>query len=177
VTCIVGLVAGGVVHMGGDSACVGGLSLWSRSDAKVFSNGGFLFGFTSSFRMGQLLRYALRPPKRHADEDVMKFMVTELVPAVRQCLKDGGFASRDSERESGGTFLVGYAGRLFRVCDDYQVGECADGYDACGCGEEFARGAMFATKGKPPAERITTALEAAAAHSAGVRAPFVLESI
>ena len=32
-------------------------------DAKVFFNAGYLFGFTTSYRMGQLIRYALqRPP-------------------------------------------------------------------------------------------------------------------
>ena len=67
-TCIVGLVHEGVVYIGGDSAGVAGLSLVVRADEKVLRNGDFLMGFTTSFRMGQLLRYKLDPPRRHPDD-------------------------------------------------------------------------------------------------------------
>ena len=56
-TCIVGLIDGRRVWMGGDSAGVSGLDITVRADAKVFRNGDFLIGFTSSFRMGQLLAF------------------------------------------------------------------------------------------------------------------------
>ena len=79
-TCIVGLVHEGVVYIGGDSAGVAGLSLVVRAD-EMFRNGDFLMGFTTSFRMGQLLRYKLYPPRRHPDDRVAKYMVwTSLMP-------------------------------------------------------------------------------------------------
>ena len=170
-TCIVGLVDKGVVYIGGDSAGVGGYSLRTRADRKVFRNGDFIFGFTTSFRMGQLLHYALNPPKRHPDTEVDKFMVTDFINAVRDCLKSGGYAEKHNDAEQGGTFLVGYAGRLFEVHGDYQVGETKSGYSAVGCGEDIALGAMFAAKGKPR-DRIEIALQAAEAFSAGVCGPF-----
>lgn len=176
-TCIVGLVDAGTVFIGGDSAGVGGWDLTTRSDSKVFRNGEFIFGFTSSFRMGQLLCYSLRPPDRHPNRDPMAYMAVEFINAVRECLKAGGYATKTSEAEKGGTFLVGYAGRLFLICDDYQVAESAAGYDACGCGESFAKGAMFANKTLPPEERLKQALLAAETHSAGVRGPFHIESL
>ena len=74
-TCIVGLVHEGVVYIGGDSAGVAGLSLTVRADEKVFRNSDFLMGFTTSFRMGQLLRYSLKPPRRHPDDDIHQYMV------------------------------------------------------------------------------------------------------
>lgn len=76
-TCIVGLVDQGNVWIGGDSAGVGGYDLMLRADQKVFRNGDFLMGFTSSFRMGQLLRYKLSPPKLHSDDDIY--------PAIQGC--------------------------------------------------------------------------------------------
>ena len=177
-TCIVGLVADGAVYIGGDSAGVSGLDLVVRADAKVFRNGPCLFGFTSSFRMGQLLRYSLNVPQRHPDVDVMKWLCSDFIDAVRSCLKNGGFASKDSETERGGHFLLGYAGRLFHVGGDYQVGEGAELYEAVGCGESFALGAMYASKGMEGAEaRVRLALEAAQAHSAGVCGPFVIEKL
>lgn len=175
-TCIVGIVENGTVYMGGDSAGVGGhYDLVVRADRKVFTKDGFVFGFTSSFRMGQLLRYALVIPKRHPDKDLFEFLVTEFMDAVRNCLKNGGYATKDKEEERGGIFLLGHTGRLFRIDSDYQVGEAVQPYEAVGCGEGFATGALFATPRMAASDRVLLALQAAQAHSAGVRAPFHVE--
>lgn len=176
-TCIVGLQDAGDVVIGGDSAGVEGYLSVVRADPKVFRNGPFVFGFTSSFRMGQLLRFRLSVPPRHNDVDVFEFMATDFVDAVRTCLKAGGFARQDSQVESGGTFLVGFAGRLFEIDSDYQVGEPADGYAAVGCGAELALGALHATVGLEAEERILRALRAAAHFSTGVRDPFKIERL
>jgi ATP-dependent protease HslVU (ClpYQ) peptidase subunit len=172
-TAIVGLVHRRTVYIGGDSAGASGWSLTVRADSKVFHNGGYLFGFTTSFRMGQLIRYALKPPKPAGELE--RFMATKFIDALRDCLKDGGWARKEAEREEGGTFLVGIKGRLFTVHEDYQVAEAADGYAAVGCGDEIALGALFATAGTrmPPERRVETALRAAERFSAGVRGPFV----
>lgn len=158
--------------MGGDSAGVDGYHLVTRKDTKVFRVGDFTLGFTTSFRMGQLLAHAFNPPKRHTDQDVYAYMVTTFIDGLRDCLKAGGWAKRDSEREVGGTFLVGYEGRLFQIEGDYQVGEPLSGYAACGCGCEVALGALYATGNMKPRDRVKVALQAAEAFSAGVRGPF-----
>jgi hypothetical protein len=176
-TCIVGFVDGDTVWMGGDSAGVAGWDLTVRADAKVFRNGPMLFGFTTSFRMGQLLRYALRVPDHDPRVDLDKYMATTFVDAVRQCLKDNGWAEREREQERGGTFLVGYCGQLFCVESDYQVARPMDGYDAVGCGDQAARGALYATRHLSGRERAELALRAAERHSAGVRAPFVIDAL
>jgi hypothetical protein len=176
-TCIAGLVDNGVVYIGGDSAGIGGSLLSVRADQKVFQNGEFIFGFTTSFRMGQLLRYSLNPPKNYENIDINKFMVTKFIESVRKCLKDGGYAYKDNEVESGGTFLVGYKGRLFKIDSDYQVGEALIGFDACGCGEDIALGSLYSTQEQPPKERILKALEAAERFNAGVRRPFNIVEI
>jgi ATP-dependent protease HslVU (ClpYQ) peptidase subunit len=174
VTCVVGLVDSGQIHMGADSAGVAGWFSVARADEKVFINGQFLMGFTDSFRMGQLLRYSLVPPERHADVPVFRYMVTAFVDAVRTCLKAGGFAEKDKERESAGTFLVGFEGRLFEMSNDYQVGENTHGYAAVGCGRELAMGSLHSTQGRGPRERVLMALAAAAEFNGGVRPPFVV---
>ncbi len=173
-TCIVGLIDKGKVYIGGDSAGVAGMGLTIRADEKVFTKGEFVMGFTSSFRMGQLLRYSLKPPKYHPDIDLIEYMVTDFINAVRECLKGGGFAQKDKEEERAGTFLVGFEGRLFKIEGDYQVGVPTQSFDACGCGNDIALGSMFSSSSLPPVERITQALEAAEQFSAGVRRPFVI---
>ncbi|MFR0354154.1 hypothetical protein [Streptomyces sediminimaris] len=171
-TVIVGLVHRKRVHLAGDSAGVSGYQLTIRRDPKVFTNGPYVFGFTTSFRMGQLLHHAFNAP--HPEGDLAKFMATKFIDAVRTCLKAGGFARKDSEQEEAGTFLVGTHGRLFAVHSDYQVGEPADQYAAVGCGDEFALGALHATAhlNLKPRERLTAALRAADHHSAGVAGPY-----
>lgn len=171
-TCIVAVVEDGKVWIGGDSAGVAGYDLTVRADPKVFRNGDFVMGFTSSFRMGQLLAHAFQPPKRHADQDVFAYMVTGFVDALRQCFKDGGYAGQRDAREDGGTFLVGYQGRLFCIESDYQVRESIDGYDACGCGAPVALGALYQTAPGNPKGRLIAALKAAEHFNVGVRAPF-----
>ncbi len=171
-TAVVGLVQSGSVYIGADSAGVAGLNLTVRADAKVFRKKRYLFGFTTSFRMGQLIRYSLTLPKPTGNLDA--FMSTTFIDAVRDCLQDGGWAAKDKDREEGGTFLVGVRGRLFTVYDDYQVGQAADGFAAVGCGDLIALGALFATadSGLSARRRVLGALAAAERFSAGVRAPF-----
>jgi len=173
VTAIVGLVHQNRVFIGGDSAGVAGLSLTVRADTKVFRNAAYLFGFTTSFRMGQLIHYSFEPPEPTGDLE--RFMATTFVDALRSCLKDGGWARKDNEREEGGTFLVGVQGRLFTVHEDYQVGEGADEYAAVGSGADIALGALYATAGTrmAPRKRVDVALHAAERFSAGVRSPFI----
>ena len=55
-TCIAGLVHDGAVYLAGDSAGCSGWDLTVRADPKVFVSGSYVMGFTTSFRMGQLLR-------------------------------------------------------------------------------------------------------------------------
>lgn len=172
-TAIVGLAHNGAVTIGGDSAGVGDhYSLTVRADSKVFSNGPYVMGFTSSFRMGQLLRWSLKGPE--PDGDLAAFMSTTFVDAVRDTLRAGGWLKKDADREQGGDFLVGVAGRLFCVQSDFQVAEAASGYAAVGCGYQIALGALYATARSrmTPERRLRNALAAAENFSAGVRGPF-----
>lgn len=176
-TCIAGVAHGGKVWIGGDSAGMNGWTLTVRADEKVFSNGQFLMGFTSSFRMGQLLRYSFEPPEKDPASDLDRYMVTTFIDGVRRCLKDGGYAEKKDEAERGGTFIVGIGGALYMVDNDYQVATASDGYIAIGCGREIALGSLYATKEWADQEkRVRTALEAAEAHNGGVRGPFVIRN-
>lgn len=176
-TCIIGLVDDGNVYIGADSAGVAGSGLSIRSDPKVFIRDDFIMGFTGSFRMGQLLRYNLQVAYRPEITDILEYMVKTFVEAVRRCLKGGGFAEKKDDREKGGTFLVGYQGRLFRIGSDYQVGENKLPFDVVGCGEDIAQGSLYSNGYLKPKERILQALEAAEQFSSGVRRPFLIERL
>lgn len=178
-TAIAALVEDNVVYIGGDSAGVSGLSLHVRKDPKVFINGPFVMGFTSSFRMGQLLRYSFIPPEHPAKIGIDRYMNTIFVDSVRECLKEGGFAEVAHGVESGGTFIIGYKGKLFVMHGDYQIAIPATNYTAVGCGEDLCIGSLHATNGTDvePKKRIKMALQAAEAFSGGVRGPFTIKSL
>jgi hypothetical protein len=178
-TCVVALVLKDKVYMGADSAGVEGYNLTIRKDPKIFQVGDFLIGFTSSFRMGQLLGYSLVVPDRNPNMSVDQYMNTVFIDAVRNCLAEGGMSTKDNGVESGGNFLVGYEGRLFEIGEDYQVGEGIHPFNAVGCGTNIALGSLYSTASSKmsPATRLTTALEAAEQFSSGVRAPFIFASL
>lgn len=177
-TCIVGVVEKGTVYIGGDSASVAGWTSRVTRLPKVFRRGPFLIGYTTSFRMGQLLEHALNVPAQGAKErDDMRYMVTVFAEHVRQLLKERGVAKIEANAESGGQFLVGYRGRLYSVQSDFQVNEMADGFDAVGSGAEYALGAIAALKGQPPVQRLKRALAISAHFNMGVSAPFFVKSL
>lgn len=181
-TCVVGIVgADGSVCIAADSAGVAGWDLTLRRDPKVVRVGDMVIGFTTSFRMGQLLAHAFSPPARTVGQDAYAYMVKAFVPAVLACFQAGGWGGLKEGKADGGDFLVGYDGRLFCIHSDFQVAEAARPYHAVGCGAPYALGVLWATADDPQAGDLVTrcrrALEAAEAFSAGVRGPVVCEVI
>lgn len=177
-TCIVGIIdrEANQVIIGGDSAGVSeSFEITVRTDRKVFKNGKFIFGCTTSFRMIDLLRFEFKPPKPpKKDWEVHEYMCTKFINELRKCFQKGGFSKIEHSVEEGGTFLVGFGRHLFRIEGDFQVGIPTDGFDACGIGEPFARGALYAMKGRrcEKDQQVIIALESAEYFSGGVRGPF-----
>ena len=169
-TCIVGLVNNGNVYIGGDSAGVDSTSICIRKDKKVFVNGPFIMGFTNSFRMGQLLQFKFSPPDQTCSDD-FEFMVTDFIDKVKECFIINGFLF-DKDDSMSGAFLVGYKSNLYIIDIDFQVGMVNTPFYSVGCGADLALGAMYATQGKKPEQRIKIALEAASEFSSGVAPPF-----
>lgn len=177
-SCIAGIEQDGKVFIGGDSAGVAGLDIIVRADEKVFVNNTCLFGFTSSFRMGQILRYQLAVPDRPSTMPDDKFVHTLLIEAIRKVLKDFGYSTVNNNTEAGGEFLLGYAGRLYDVGSDYQVSRSVEPFAACGCGASYALAVLHTiAPEQDPEYRLTMALEAAEHFSCGVRRPFVILNI
>ena len=173
-TCIIGLVAEGTIYMGGDSMAAAGWESRVTKLPKVFKRDDFLIGYSTSFRMGQLLQHQLVIPPC-GERSVMDYMVTAFVENVRGCLKDHGYTKIENSREEAGEFMVGYGGRLFEVCSDFQVNEYDDSFTAIGCGAPYALGAMKALDDFTPEARIRESLKIAARFSSGVQGPFRVE--
>lgn len=179
-TCIVGLVDNGVVYMGADSLGSNGYTKTVRKDKKVFKlkdTDNALLGFTSSYRMGQLLMYASGLIDKRDEPNINhEYLVTEFIPNVIGLLEHGGYSRNNSGEKNGGCFLLAYKDKLYNIQSDYQVGESSLNYDACGSGEDHALGSLHSTEGLDftPQERIIKALKAAQEFGTGVQALSIL---
>ena len=174
-TCIVGIESKGCVWIGGDSASSDGYTVQISANDKVFRKGSFLFGFTTSWRMGQIIQYCFQPPEHTASVSDMEYLVTQFIPALREKYEAEKWGRAENGRSEGGQFLLGYKDRLYQVQPDYHVHAATcegDVYDSVGSGFQYALGSLYSTFGKKPQDRIVTALTAAARHNAFVRGPF-----
>jgi len=173
-TCIIGFVDKNKdIYLGGDSAGTNkNHDLDIRKDEKIFKKGEMVFGFTSSFRMGQLLRFRLDIPKHPNKMSSYEYICTLLMDRIRRCLKNGGFAKVSNDVEEIGEFIIGYRGKIYHVYSDLQVAMVKDNYDSCGCGKLMALGSLATNESKIPKIIVLKALEVAEKFSGAVRRPF-----
>lgn len=155
-TCIIGMLNDGIVYMTGDHIGTDGYDVELQKRSKVFKNGDFVIGYTSSFRMGQLLEHVWEPPKKPKDcKSVYTFMVKHVVPSLIKLFDENKFMRIVSDLDNaskrsvngqayGGEFLIGYKDHLFKIQSDFAVLECTRNFDAIGAGEDFAKGALGA---------------------------------
>lgn len=180
-TCIVGFIGDDGIYMGGDSAGVSGFDIRGRADEKVFIKDDMIYGFTSSFRMGQILRFRFNRPEHKEGIDDYEYLCSVYIDELIKCFKEHGYLREDKGEVSGGIFLIGYKGNLYKVEGDFQVGKSFDNYDACGCGEYYALGALsqldslYSNDKMLPTDKVIRSLRSAERFSAGVRRPFVIE--
>lgn len=171
-TCIVGLVDSekGRIWIGGDSAGVGGSHIRIRLDEKVFTKNNMVFGCTTSFRMGQLIRYSLKIPQQEQEDD-FSYLCTDFISALKKCLEENDY-------KEGGKFLLGYRGNLYQIEGDFQVAKHTYGFDACGSGEQYALGSLHILKSVSslsPESKVEYALDAASEFSTDVCKPYTIK--
>ncbi len=174
-TCIVGIEMNGKACIGGDSAGIADYEKTIRADEKVFRLGEMVMGFTSSFRMGQLLRFKLILPEQSSKKNDYQFMCTDFIDSVINCLESNGYSKISENKKTGGTFIVAYKNKIYVVESDFQVGIPSNGIASVGCGAPYAKGALTALYEyfDDPEKLARRALEISAEHSAGVNGPFI----
>jgi ATP-dependent protease HslVU (ClpYQ) peptidase subunit len=171
-TCIVGMTYKGKVYIGADSLSSDGFTKEVRKEHKVFENGEFLIGGTTSFRMLNLLEWKFNPPTVKDGDNLHKFMCIDFVDAVRDLFITNGFCITTEDWRNG-EFLVGIKGRLFKLECDFQVAEYD--YTACGSGEYHALGCLYTSKKDKPVKNLVKALECAENFVTSVQRPFIVK--
>lgn len=170
----------GDVWIGGDSLVASGWTKNKLAYPKVIRKAPFVLGFAGSVRVGNIITHSFNPEKSppKSVKALRKYMCTYFVDSLREALEEAGAKkiNNNVEGTDNGWLMIGINGRIFQVATDFSVCEMATPYDAIGCGEDFALGAMAAAyKLKTdPKEIATLGLESASKHSAFVEGPFTI---
>lgn len=172
-TCIVAKIHKGKVHMAGDRL---GSNGFIKEEypliKKVFKNEDFLMGYTSSFRMGQLLKYSWTPPKKSLDDTDDKYIFMTVPESILSLFESGKFGHKDKTDYTAGNFLFGWKGRLFEMQDDMSVME-HEHMAAVGSGSYHALAslrtlAIIGWHDDNPEAALRTAIQVASEYQVGV---------
>ncbi len=173
-------------YIGADSSGIKGDTKYIQKNPKVFYNHHnfkFLIGFTSSFRMGQILQYNLIPPdipKLMLERDELeRYMVTDFIEEVRSTFDDYGYLQRfEDGDDKGGVFFVAYENKLFLIDGDFHVSSFTINYAAIGCAEPEAMGSLSTIERlnpqMHPEDKIKLAFTVAHKHTTCVYNPYIV---
>ena len=177
-TCIAGLEHDGIVTIGSDSQGSSGNKKNEYDHSKLFEieiegfKDKLIGGFTTSFRMGQLLTYNVPPIDAPTDsQTVHSWLITTVVPMIRDVFSDHDFEQDDNGKAKGGMFLLGYQDKLFVVQSDYSVLRPSNGYIAVGSGRQVAHGCLYADtfdEMDDGQQKVVRSIEAASNHTTSV---------
>lgn len=139
---------------------------------------GAIMGGVGSARASQIIQYADIIDKNTINDDLgIEFVIRYLAPTLVAVLNANGVPCEvPTDPETGmkggcvmmpNAFLFAYNDRAWMIWHDLSVTEIEE-YLAIGSGSEVAKGALFATQGQNPFERIVTAIDAASEATIGV---------
>lgn len=178
-TCVVAIRNDERIVIGADSAASGNNRVVGRRDKKVFKRRNLVFGFAGSFRIGQLLKYQLKIPKKPGNIGDIEYIVNILISDIIKLLRSNRLV-RNNEMDC--SLIIVFNNKIFKVDSDFQVEVTTDEYTAIGDGADVALGSLFtanrAIGTRPfPDETVKCALEASAKYCTTVTAPFNLIDI
>lgn len=144
-TCIIGFVDKSKRKMiiAGDRLGSNGYTGEVINKPKIFKKKKVLFGYTTSFRFGQILEHHLKIPKDKR-KIPYEYIVKDLLPCIREVLETHKYSSKDDAGKSG-TAIIMYKGFVYTLQDDWSVLEYLNNVSV-GSGSEVASGAMLALR-------------------------------
>ena len=143
-TCIVGFVENEDIYIGADSIAVDDVSYRVMRTPKVFIRDDMIFGYASSFRMGQILKNSFDIPKKPYNMDDEKYLQSLFIDSLIKCYEEKNYSTIDNNASTGGNFLLGYHKKLYQIQDDFAILDSNTYYDSIGVGAGYAIGALCA---------------------------------
>lgn len=147
---------------------------------KWFTRGDLLFAYAGSVRAAQIVEHHAEFRVADAAESSARaYLIREVVPAIRRAYATHYDVVAGDDGECDGSalpktdYLIAWRGQLCTLCDDLAVVPVSreQPYAAIGAASRYALGALGATAGRRPRDRVKTAVEVAARHSSDARGP------
>jgi hypothetical protein len=129
------------LYMAGDKCGSNGFTKDLYIKPKIFKRNNLAFGYTSSYRMGQILEYA-KISKDLPDWTVESNVYTSFVDWAKVAMKEGGYLKETNGVSQGGNFIFYNGKSLYEVQDDFSLLIPEDGLLAVGAGEYHAKAIM-----------------------------------
>jgi hypothetical protein len=180
---VIGIQHDGIVTIGGDSAIGGGPSLrdatiYKDGPPKVWKQGPYLVGGCGVIRALQAVRYLLDFPDPSGVDDLMPFLIGNLIPPLREVLLKADIRGAEPGAPMGtGSLLLGIHGELWEISADLGVFDRSP-YTAIGSGYRQAEGALHTLMklGVTGPRAVEMALEATASTCPTVVGPWTILS-
>ena len=173
-TTIVAIKEGNRVVMGCDSKVTDETGAWWSHplSKKIMQRGEIIIGGSGDCEPLDIALHIWQPPKTTVADrkDIYRFVITKLLPSLKQCFKDNDYQWRTDSSEPKFNFLIALCGEVFEFQDDFGIVMRESGIHGIGSGSQYALGALHA------GATVTQALEIAAAHDTHTGAPFYLFS-
>lgn len=125
--------------------------IYSHPDMlKYAQRGDFIIAGSGEVHPCDVAQKIWNPPKPVAKDkkDIYTFMVSKVMPSLRECLTANGFNfDEDHDKKKDGErfhFIISCCGELFDVDQELSVCRREDGIYVAGSGGEYAMGAIYA---------------------------------
>lgn len=177
-TCIIGLKCDGDVYIGGDSLASDSNGFCSTyKDPKVFYKRDFVFGYSGSYRVGQIIQYDFDIPIHPHELSDMGYLVGVFIPALQLKLEERKATHNSDqglEAADNSSLLIAYKKEIYCLHSDFQLENNVDNIVSIGCGSTIALGCMYALEDMSPINRINKSLEIVSKLNIGVKGPFTV---
>ena len=176
-TVIIGLKSSNKIYIGADSAITANNLQSELIEPKVFRVGNILLAQSGLHRAGQLIQYNMKKLPPDKSNNPTKYLVTQLVPAIRHALN----LKDEEENLTEFGMVIGYKKRLFQVDGALCIYEVNREFVVDGSGGDIAIGVMEATSSdimqSTPIERVKLAIAIACKYNIYCDLPIIIKSI
>ena len=109
---------------------------------KITKKGKWLVAGAGTTMPCDTIQHIWKPPTLPVRKDLYTFMITDVVPSIRNCLKDNGYVASTDSDDYDFLFLIAVNGTIYEIDDSYSVFLRDDGLYGIGSGSSYAVGAL-----------------------------------
>jgi len=110
---------------------------------KITKRGKYVIAGAGTTMPCDTIQHIWKPPALPPSiKDPYHFMITDIVPSMRECLKDNGWVADDKSDDYEFLFLIAVNGTIYEIDDTFSVFLRDDGVYGIGSGSSYAVGAL-----------------------------------